>query len=162
MFADKDLISDFVSISDCNERKRVRLCSHKNETDSLHEMLIVHEKNAYVRPHKHISNIESLYVLSGSADLVLFSDDRKVNSVINLSDFGSDKVFYYRLNTPIFHTLLVKSDKFVFHEVTSGPFLREQTIFPDWAPSESQHEEIDDFIAWLIAVAADLDLGRKT
>lgn len=32
--------------------------------------------------------------------------------------------------------LLIRSELFVFHEITEGPFFRESTVFPDWAPAE--------------------------
>ena len=41
-----------------NTRKRIRLCAHKTPDDKLHEMIIVHTKECYVRPHKHLHRPE--------------------------------------------------------------------------------------------------------
>ena len=51
-----------------------------------------------------------------------------------MGELRSGKTFYYRLSEPIFHTLIIRSEILVFHEITQGPFLREQTEFAEWAP----------------------------
>src|SRR4051812_15824469 len=48
-----------------NPRRRIRLCAHRNVDSTLHEMLIVHTANTYVRPHKHLNKIESFHVIEG-------------------------------------------------------------------------------------------------
>jgi cupin fold WbuC family metalloprotein len=109
-------------------------------------MFIVHTKETYVRPHKHIGKAESFSVLEGEADLVLFEDDGTVRQIIRMGSPGSGQKFYHRLAAPVFHTLLIRSDILFFHEITQGPFLRGQTLFADWAP------EIVDAKAWVKTV----------
>ena len=41
------------------------------------------------------------------------------------------------MSDPINHMLLIRSEFLVFHEATEGPFLREKTVFPEWAPEEN-------------------------
>jgi cupin fold WbuC family metalloprotein len=86
-------------------------------------------------------------VISGEVDVVLFSEEGEVRQVIRMGEFASSKQFYYRLNEPIYHTLLIRSDVLVFHEVTNGPFRREETVFPNWGPEEGQTELRREFIA---------------
>ncbi|GIT35004.1 MAG: hypothetical protein Ct9H300mP4_13230 [Gammaproteobacteria bacterium] len=50
------------------------------------------------------------------------------------------------MNTDTYHMLIVRSEFFVFHEVTSGPFDRSSTVLPDWAPEENNHKEILAFL----------------
>lgn len=129
-----------------NPRQRIRLCSHRAISDNLHEMFIVHTKECYVRPHKHIGKVESMAILEGEVDLVLFYEDGGIREVIKMGDITSGKKFYYRMSEPINHMLLIRSKFLVFHEVTEGPFLREKTVFPEWAPEEnapSMQEFID-------------------
>lgn len=120
-----------------NPRQRVRLCSHRSPNDQLHEMFIVHTHECYVRPHKHIGKVESIAVLSGEVDVVLFYEDGTIRKVVRMGDMSSGKVFYYRLSDPIYHMLLIKTDCLVFYEVTQGPFIREQSVFPEWALTEN-------------------------
>jgi cupin fold WbuC family metalloprotein len=124
-----------------NERQRVRLCAHKNPVEKLHEMFIVHTSECYVRPHKHIDKAESMAILEGEVDLVLFHDDGTIKQVLRMGGPDTGKPFYYRISEPIYHALLIRSPFLVFHEVTEGPFLREKTAFPEWAPEENSSEQ---------------------
>jgi cupin fold WbuC family metalloprotein len=86
-----------------------------------------------------------MLILEGDVDVVLFYDDGAIREVIQMGAPGSGKVFYQRLSDPIFHTLIIRSDFLVFHEITTGPFMREKTTFPDWAP-EKEGLESKQFI----------------
>ena len=120
-----------------NERKRVRLCAHKEVKDTLHEMLIIHMKDTYVRPHKHLHKSESLYVIEGEASAVMFDEAGHIVEVIRIGDYRSGHRFYYRISAPVYHTLLISTEFFVFHETTNGPFNKTDTVFAPWAPEEN-------------------------
>jgi cupin fold WbuC family metalloprotein len=136
-----DDIAELKRASLVTARKRIRICTHTDTDDLLHEMLIVHAAGAYVRPHKHEGKSESMHVLEGEADVVFFDDEGSVREVVQLGAYGSARRFYYRVDTPVFHTLLIHSDFLVFHEVTNGPFRREETAFAPWAPEEDDEAE---------------------
>ncbi len=129
-----------------NPRQRIRLCTHKTPSDKLHEMFIIHTSECYVRPHKHVGKIESMSIMEGEVDVVLFNENGEINKVFNMGAPDTGKLFYYRLKGPIYHMLLIRSPFLVFHEITEGPFLRQQTIFPEWAPEE-QCQDRDAFIS---------------
>ena len=117
-------------------RRRVRLCAHPEVNDGLHEMIIVHAKNAYVRPHQHLGKSESFHLIDGRLKVVLLEDDGRIKDVLELGQPGLGPNFYYRLSEPWFHTVVPLSDWVVFHETTNGPFRREETLFADWSPAE--------------------------
>lgn len=142
---DKEDLDDFKSLALLNPRKRIRLCAHKNPNDRLHEMFIIHTRDCYVRPHKHLGKAESMAIIEGEVDVVLFKEDGSILRVIKMGDMDSGKLFYYRMSAPIYHSLFIRSEFLVFHEVTEGPFLREQTSFPEWAPPEN-NPEVKNFI----------------
>jgi|TARA_B100001964_G_C14244424_1_gene606670 cupin fold WbuC family metalloprotein len=127
------------------EKKRIRLCMHLNEKDSTHEMFIVLSNKTYIRPHKHLSKSESLHVLEGSADVIFFDNTGKITKIISLSDASSKSCFYYRINEPTYHTFIVKSDIFIFHETTQGPFRKSDTIYAPWSPKENDFDKITKF-----------------
>jgi len=122
-------------------RKRARICAHKTNDDALHEMLIAISAKSYIRPHRHLSKSESFHVVEGEVDVAVFDDDGGLAEVIQLGVPGSGKRFYYRLSRTAFHTLLIRSDVLVMHEVTNGPFSREGTVQAPFAPAEDQAEE---------------------
>ena len=116
------------------ERARVRLCAHPGVDDRLHEMFIVHQKGTYVRPHKHLNKSESAHIIDGSVTWVIFDDAGRVTDAIHMGGYGSGQAFYHRMSGPYYHTLLIHSDWLVFHETTTGPFDRADTVFAPWAP----------------------------
>jgi len=129
-----------------NPRKRIRLCAHRDVEDELHEMLIIHKKDIYVRPHKHLNKSESFHIIEGLVDVVVFDDDGSIIEVIKMGDYSSGLMFYYRLSDPYYHTLIIRSDFLVFHETANGPFRRADMVFAPWAPDESDITGQNEFI----------------
>lgn len=133
-----------------NERKRIRLCCHKDINDGLHEMLIIHTQGAYVRPHKHLNKSESLHVVEGIVDVVLLDEQGEITEVIAMGDYASGRTFYQRIDTPLFHTFIIRSEFLVFHETTKGPFHKSDTVFAPWAPEENDAAARQVYIQGLI------------
>lgn len=133
------------------QRKRSRICAHKDPDDPLHEMFIVHTKDAYVRPHKHLNKSESFYVIEGSVTVVMFDDEGDIVEAIEMGEARSGKPFYYRTSEAIFHTIIITSDVLVFHEVTNGPFVKSDTVYAPWAPDETSLGKVKNFLEGLNA-----------
>jgi len=127
-------------------RNRTRICAHRRPGDRVQEMMIVLPRDGYVRPHKHTDKTESMTVLSGSADVVLFDNSGKVTDVFRVGPAGGKGVFYYRMDKPIYHTLFVRSPFFAFHEAASGPFRRSGSVPAKWAPPEEDIKEGQKFL----------------
>ncbi len=138
-------VTQLISMSNQNERKRIRICTHRGPGELLHEMIIVHAKGTYVRPHKHLGRSESFHVISGRADVIVLDDFAEIVDVIPMGDYRSGEHFYYRLNSNFFHTMLIYSDSLVFQEVTMGPFDPKSTIFAPWSPTEDVADEVVSF-----------------
>lgn len=136
-----------------NRRERMRICAHKNLGDSLHEMLIVHYKGAYVRPHKHLNKTESSHIIEGLVDLIVYDDDGNITEVVHMGDHSTGMTFYYRMSEPRYHTLLIRSDVLVFHETTSGPFRSSDMLLAPWSPEESDTAAVDAFMVRLRRMA---------
>lgn len=129
------------------ERRRIRLCAHKDADSTLHEMIIVHPQDAYVRPHKHLGKVESDHIIEGLVDVVVFDEAGAIPEVIRLGDYLSGHQFYYRIPAACYHTLLIRSEWLVFHETTNGPFKKSDTVFPSWAPEDNDVNLVNIFMA---------------
>lgn len=129
-----------------NPRKRIRLCCHHDIENTLHEMLIVHARGAYVPPHKHIAKSESFHIIKGKLNVVIFNNDGSILKVVPMSEYSSDKTFFYRLPENYFHTVVPLSHWVVFHEITNGPFQRKDTIFAPWAPPEGDFKQTRTYL----------------
>ena len=137
-----------------NPRKRIRVCAHLDVEDTLHEMFIVHAKDTYVRPHKHLNKSESIHVIEGSLDMIIFDETGSVAEIVQLGDYSSGKQFYYRSSESLFHTLLISSEILVFHETTNGPFDRSDTVWAPWAPEYGDPESEKQWMEQLNQIAA--------
>ena len=144
---DRDDVTSLVAEADPMLRRRTRLCTHRSADDRLHEMLVVHHREAYVRAHRHLGKAESMHIIKGETDLVLFDDVGKVTEVIGMGEFVSGRPFYYRMSDSIYHSLMIRSEWLVFHEVTSGPLRREESEFAPWAPSDDDALAVQAFLA---------------
>ena len=142
----KEDINKLIDLAKKTTRNRVRLCSHSSGQDSLHEMFIVHPKNAYVRPHMHMNKIESMLVLDGEVDYVMFDKKGNIENVVSMGSFGSTKPFYHSMRKDKFHTIIIKSDWLVFLEITNGPFDKKDTIFAKWSPMDNEDKKITNFM----------------
>ena len=139
-------IDFLISIAKKTTRKRVRLCCHLSVNDAVHEMVIVHPRKAYVRPHRHLNKAESFLVLKGEVDYVTFKEKGEIDTILSMGDSHSNKSFYQSIRSEIFHTLVIQSEWLVFLEVTQGPFKKEDTEFADWSPVNPSKKEIGEFI----------------
>lgn len=128
---------------------RARICAHRSNNDSLHEMMIAITSGSYIHPHKHVDKVESFHIIEGEVDVVVLDDDGKVREVVELGDASSARKFYYRLADSYFHTLLIHTDFLIVHEVTDGPFSPERTLLADFAPSEDDPEAGREYLQQL-------------
>lgn len=119
-----------------SSKGRVRINLHPNNNDLLHEMFIAISSHSYIRPHKHPIKSESFHIIYGEVDVVLFEDDGEIREVISLAHCKNGVSFFYRISEPIFHTLVVKSEFVVLHEITNGPFNEGGAIFGSFAPDD--------------------------
>lgn len=129
-----------------NASGKYRTCIHRSDEDLVHEMLIVHKSNTFVRPHKHLMNGESLQFLEGSATAIIFNQEGKIERFFEVGDASTGRIFFYHIPRNVFHTLLIESDFLVFKETTQGPFVRENTIFPDWAPNSKDFSAAETYM----------------
>jgi cupin fold WbuC family metalloprotein len=118
------------------KRKRSRLCLHRSADDLLHEMIIVFHRDAVIRPHRHRGKTESYHVIFGELDIVLFDDQGRPMRIISMGDLASGKTLVYRQSSPIWHSVIIRSEYAAIHEVTNGPFRVEENEFAPWSPEE--------------------------
>jgi cupin fold WbuC family metalloprotein len=127
-------------------RGRARICAHKASSDAVHEMIIAITLDSYIRPHRHRSKTESFHLIEGEADVAILTDAGAVDDVVQLRQGGA---FYYRLETPRYHTLLLRTPLLVIHETTAGPFSPAETDMADFAPEESDADAAREYIGGL-------------
>jgi cupin fold WbuC family metalloprotein len=153
---DRKDIGALIEAAPRGSQRRVRLCTHRAEQDRQQEMFIAFAGGglAYLRPSLHLGKDESLHVLEGEADFILFDNVGHVTQVIPLGDYHSGRQFYCRVPASTWHTVLIRSERMAVHEVTSGPYVRSDTIWAPWAPDEKDLPAAQRFMDWLRKEAA--------
>ena len=125
-----------------NESNKFRTCIHFSDEDHVHEMLVAHTLKTYVRPHKHRINGESLQIVEGKATSIVFNDDGTIKQAFKVGAPSSHHTFYYSMKKAVFHMLYIHSEFLIFKETIKGPFIRNDTVFPDWAPDGKDKNEL--------------------
>jgi cupin fold WbuC family metalloprotein len=122
-------------------KRRARINAHPDGDDTLHEMIIAIDPSSYIRPHKHPGKSEAFHIIEGEVDIVVFTDEGEIDRVVPLGPPGGGRPFYYRMSRAFFHTLIIRSDVLIVHEITNGPFRPSATIFADFAPEDGDAEQ---------------------
>ena len=126
---------------------RSRLCAHPDPLADQHDMTIVTHHSSYVAPHRHKNKSETLLVLEGEMQLLVFSESGECILKKNMGSYESGDTFFYRMPTGTFHSMIVKSEWLVFQESTRGPFDILETDYPEWAPKPTELLKGKEFLA---------------
>lgn len=155
-----DATSNFLkSKAAASARRRCRICFHADPSARQQEMLIAIHRTSYVRPHRHLSRLETLSVFEGRCDALLFDEGGRMTERIGMSPAQEGGCFFYRMPAGVFHTLAFASEWMVFLETTTGPFDPADTEGAAWAPPESEAAAGRLFLAGLPRRAAEEELA---
>lgn len=126
---------DFLkSAAMADPHKRARLCFHSNPEDTQQEMLIVAHQDSYVCPHQHATKIETLSLVEGCCDALLFDANGHLLQMVFMTTLTRGGAFFYRMPSRQYHSLLFRSEWVVFVETTIGPFTLDSNESAQWAP----------------------------
>ena len=123
-FFDKSLIDIMKKIS-LKYKIDLRLNLHSSPKDNHHDMIILQRKNYKCETHQHTSNGETIHIIEGSLNVVLYDEKKKLISKISLS---KNKNIIYRIPIKCYHKIEITSLYAIYHENKKGPLIRSQTI----------------------------------
>ena len=126
--------------------KRARLCLHHDHQDQVQEMVIAFCRSSYVPPHRHLDKSEAFHVIEGELTVLIFDDDGAVTRRIEMAPVTNGFTFLYRLSSPLWHTVVPRSDVAVIHEITAGPFIEGGMLTPHWAPDATDPVAAQQFL----------------
>lgn len=142
-------IAELKRQADTSEKQRSRLNLHSSVDDVIQEMIIVFSSACRMPPHKNLLRSESVHVIEGNLDLLVFDQEGGLTELLTLAPYSSGKTFMYRMQDDLWHTLVPRSPHVVVHEIIRGPFRPENTINAPWAPVE--RPALDDYLEHLCA-----------
>ena len=132
-----------------NRRSRINL--HPSADDPIQEMIIAFHADCRMPPHKNLGRSESMHVIEGEADVLIFDDAGHAVELIQMGPWGSGRTAQYRMEDDLWHTLVPRSRHVIVHEVIRGPFEAGGTAMAAWAPNSPS-----DLSAFLDAATNDL------
>lgn len=141
---DIKIVNELKSIANESIQKKSRLLLHQNKEDSLHQMIIVHSKAQYIRPHKNIVSAKSWQVVEGKLAFLCFSEEGELINHTFMSSLSKGDAFIVRLSESFYHTLIPLTDKTVIVETILGPF--NGTTYASWAPAETETIKADNYL----------------
>ncbi|TVM04135.1 MAG: hypothetical protein CV087_01695 [Candidatus Brocadia sp. WS118] len=145
----KDIMNELKKIAR-SEKRDVRISMHQSPASDLHNMIILQQKGAYVRPHKHLIKAEAYQLIEGTQAVFIFDE---TGQVIRRCDMSLERNFLCRFEKNHYHMSIPTSDLVIFHESKIGPFIREgDSIFAPWAPSGDNKESVKMFMDNLLGM----------
>ncbi len=138
-------------------RLRSHLNVHRSLGDPIQRLLIAVKSGSYFRPHKHVEKFETLLVLRGEMDALIFDDNGALKERISTS--SSKNVVIVEIPNNTWHTLVPMSGDVVFFETKPGPYDPSHPAdFAEWAPEEKPGSSV---MASFLEKLEDLKVGES-
>jgi glucose-6-phosphate isomerase len=153
LFNDEDvLVVDAALIEKLKARatrspsRRFRLCLHRSREDAVQEMIVVHCRDNYSRPHAH-HVASSMTILEGEVTVVFFDDRGNEIRRVAMGAKDSGKPFALNVGAGVWHMPVCTTAQLVFYETQAGPFERERVnLWAAWSPAEDDPRAIARYL----------------
>ena len=122
----EDLLNELIEEAKINLNRKARLCLHPSPANSLQVTYIAFFRPYSDRIHNHPHTPKVVIPISGQAKFSTFNVEGKVISSQILD--GASPVAV-SLPTGVWHDLEVLSPSFVMLEASTGPFLKDSTVY---------------------------------
>jgi len=143
---DEEMIAHLKERALTAPHRRFRLCLHESEEEQVQEMLVVHCRENYSRPHYHHA-ASTCVILDGALTVFLFDAAGNVTETVELAARGSGKPFTLRLGPNVWHMPVCRTPQLVFYETMTGPFRRDEVnVWAPWSPAEDDAEGIERYL----------------
>lgn len=126
-------LKKYLLLAKKSKNKRYRISLHNSKKDLIQESIIFANGFSYIAPHKHPKNkTESYHIIRGQLNIYLLNNKGQIIKKIILknSKKKSKKFFQiYKLLESVYHLIIPRSKYTIWHEVTSGPFIKDSKKF---------------------------------
>ena len=139
---DRDIVRDCVVTqemlcfiqNECKslELQRCRINCHSSDEASVHEMFLAFTNASTIVPHTHLDKSESFFILKGKVGIAILDSNKPLIKRIVILDALNGPV-YTCVKAGLCHLVLSLSPVSLVHEITSGPFVKDAAVIPQWA-----------------------------
>ena len=127
---------------------RYRICMHHSTEDPMQDMIVVHRRGNYSRPHYHPRAAMSYTMIEGRMDVLIFDDTGAVTQRVRMRCHGDPDggTVSLHLCEGIVYTPVCLTQTAVFHETLSAPNPQgRETLYAAWSPADDEPERIAAF-----------------
>lgn len=135
------IVMEGIAASRNSPRKRIILPIHRTQDAEVQRMINFMQPGTYIRPHIHPMDgaSESLVLIKGQIDMVLFEEHGKIRSQHTVKAGSINCVFDIEPN--IWHSFVVTQANTILFECKKGPYSSiSDKHFAEWAPEEGSKE----------------------
>ncbi|KNC68351.1 WbuC family cupin fold metalloprotein [Pseudoalteromonas ardens] len=130
---------------------RFRYCLHESHEAAIQEMIICLHGMSYFPPHRHPTGVvESYHMIEGQMDVFTFDDAGNIIGKTALAPVHAsdeNKVFFHKVTSPCYHTVVPRSEYVIYHEVLTGPWVPDYTSqTAPFSPAPEDRAAVDKFI----------------
>jgi cupin fold WbuC family metalloprotein len=141
------LLDELAAQAAVSPRARAHFNIHASPSDRVQRFVVVAQRNAYFRPHRHAGKSELALLLRGSVDIVTFDARGRITARYPAGD--GTAVLAYETPHDTWHTLVPGAAGIAFLEIKEGPYdAATATEFAAWAPAEGD-PAVPQFLTWL-------------
>lgn len=110
---------EFIKKVAMDSKNSARICLHKDINSDLHNMVIVHHKGRYIRPHKNPTHSKMYQIIEWRMRIIGIDD---IQNKLFDSILGVKNQLVLRIESNIYLLLLPLTPLVVFCENALGPF----------------------------------------
>jgi cupin fold WbuC family metalloprotein len=143
----QELVEETLAKARQHSRKRAMYCFSQEE-ELLQRMINAGIKGTYIQPHKHDNpdKFEIISIIKGELAVFTYHNDGSIATCTLLSS-GNKAV---EIPAKTWHNMVVLSNEAACHEIILGVYeASTHKQFAPWAPSESEPEKAQVFLAKL-------------
>ncbi len=127
---------------------RYRLCMHHSTDDPMQDMIVVHRRGSYSRPHSHPAAASSYTLIDGRMAVLIFDESGAVTQRIRMGCHGdpeADTVSLH-LSAGTIYSSVCLTETVVFQETIAAPNPNNAaTRYAEWSPAPDETERVAAF-----------------
>lgn len=104
-----------------------RILYHQNTKTKLHLMMICHHKGKKIYPFKFKNKKKKFFIHLGGRAIFKFYDNK--NKLVKKLNFNNKNNFIFLDENKYYYKQSILSDKLIFFEITSGPFISKNKMY---------------------------------
>lgn len=115
---DNNLITHKFNEALSSERKRVNILLHESFDSLSQKMIDVLLPGTHVDIHRHLNTDETLIILRGKTDIIMYDDDMEIRDIITIDP---SQTFCFTISKNVWHTINVIEPSVII-EIKDGPY----------------------------------------